>query len=219
MIRLFTRLEQAYIAAATLESLAGPQSLMRPSVRRTTAVGSSAQAIGRSVASVAAPREQAADDLMQTTTAFLLGGGLRVGSVHYGSPGFIEVIGVLNPLKTVKDGITENREINRKRDETARLDEREREKQSMAHEQSMTQERRQYEDMRSKNEIEIAKLRMQAEADRFKNVMSLVDRLPPEQQTAATAHILQQLLQNTESLANDAKVGEARMLEGGDEAA
>lgn len=219
MVRFFTQLEQAYIAAATLESLARPRSLMQPSVRRTTAAGSSVQAIGRSAAGIEAPREQAADDLMQTTSAFLLGGGLRVGSVHYGSPGFIEVIGALNPLKTVKDGITENREINRKRDETARLDERERGKQSMAHDQAMAQERRQYEDMRSKNEIEIAKLRMQAEADRFKNVMSLVDRLPLEQQTAVTAHILQQLLQNTDSLANDAKVGEVRMLEGGNEAA
>jgi hypothetical protein len=46
-------------------------------------------------------------DLLQTVTAFRLVGGLRFGSLSYESPGFVEVIGALNPLKTVKDGITQ----------------------------------------------------------------------------------------------------------------
>ena len=34
-----------------------------------------------------------ADDLLQTVTVFQLAGGPRIGSLRYGSPGFLEVIG------------------------------------------------------------------------------------------------------------------------------
>jgi hypothetical protein len=193
MIQFFTQLEQAYITAGTLESLTESQTFIR----------------------TAAPREQTADDLIQAAVAFRLGGGLRIRSLQYGSPGFIEVIGALNPLKTLKDGITENRKINSKRDETALFDERVREKQAMAHEQAMEKELRKQGETQSHHEIEIVKLQLEAEAARFQVVLSLVDRLPLEERTAAAAQILQRLLQNTESLANDARLGEARMLEEG----
>jgi len=193
MIQFFTQLEQAYIAAGTLESLTESQTFIQ----------------------TAAPREHAADDLIQAVVAFRLAGGLRVRSLHYGSPGFMEVIGALNPLKTLKDGITENRKINSKRDETALFDERVREKQAMAHEQAMEKDLRKQGETQSKHDIEIVKLQLEAEAARFQVVLSLVDRLPPEQKTAAAAQVLQRLLQNTDSLANDARLGEARMLEEG----
>ena len=85
IIGLLGHLEDGCRAAAALESLADlpPQ-----------------HALGRPDNPPAS-----ADDLLQTVTAFQLP-GLRLGSVHYGSPGFLDVIGALNPLKTVKDGIT-----------------------------------------------------------------------------------------------------------------
>jgi hypothetical protein len=117
IIKLLTQLEQAYLAAAALESLAEPSRM-----------GISASA--------KAPHEYTADELLRAVVAFRLGEGLRVRSIQYSSPGFVEVIGVLNPLKTVKDGITENRDINLKREEARLSDERERQRLSMEHEQA-----------------------------------------------------------------------------------
>lgn len=63
LTKLLGRLEDGYKAAAALESLTS-----RPS----------ASALSR----------LSADDLLQTVAAFQLGGGLRLGSLRYGSPGF-----------------------------------------------------------------------------------------------------------------------------------
>jgi hypothetical protein len=137
LVKLLERLEDAYKAAAALESLAvqpiAPNAKIESSQPFMAGVASASPSV---------------DDLLQTVTAFQLAGGLRLGSMHYGSPGFLELIGALNPLKTVKDGITENREINRKRDETHRLDEREREQQTMQHAEVMAGESRATEQQR-----------------------------------------------------------------------
>jgi hypothetical protein len=193
LIHLLTQLEQVYLAAAALESMAEPAS------------------IGISVPP-AGPHAQTADELLQAVAAFRLGGGLRIRSMHYGSPGYIEVIGALNPLKTVKDGVTENRDINRKREETRLFDERERQRQSMEHEQSMEQERRSTEEMRLAHEREVAKLHLEAETTRAQIFLSVIDRLPPEERTAATATLFQLLVRNSESIANEARVVDIKML-------
>jgi hypothetical protein len=133
-------------------------------------------------------------------------GGLRPGSVSYGSPGFLEVIGALNPLNTVKDGITGNREINRKRDETSRLDERERKQQEMQPEEAMARESRASEQQQHSHELAVAQLRMDAGAARFNMMKELIDRLPAGQQTAAAGQVLQLLMGATEETANDARV-------------
>ena len=99
---------------------------------------------------------------MQAVVAFRLGEGLRVQSIHYSSPGFFEFFGALNPLKTVKDGITENRDINRKREETRLFDERERQRQAMEHEQAMEQEHRRNEEMLLTHEREVMKVHIEA---------------------------------------------------------
>jgi hypothetical protein len=191
LIKLLGRLEDGYKAAAALESLTGQPS------------GSS---LGR----------LSADDLLQTVTAFQLAGGLRLGSLRYGSPGFVEVIGALNPLKTVKDGITENREINRKRDETRRLDEREREQQAIEHEEAMARESRMSDQQQQSQALDAARLRMEAEAARFNMMKDLIDRLPAEQQSVAAAQLLQILMGATEEIANDARIDEAKMLQQAD---
>jgi hypothetical protein len=202
LIRLLGRLEDGYKAAAALESLGG-----RPS-------GLSALNVPRGPQSASS----SADDLLQAVTAFQLAGGLRLGSLQYGSPGFVEVIGALNPLKTVKDGITENREINRKRDETRRLDEREREQQAMQHKEAMTREGRLSEQQQQSHRVEVARLQLEAEALRFNAMTVLIDRLPVDQQSVAAAELLQRLMGATEAIGNDARVDEARMLEQADSA-
>lgn len=188
LVNLLGRLEDGYKAAAALESLAGQPS---------------ESALSR----------LSADDLLQTVTAFQLAGGLRLGSLHYGSPGFLEVIGMLNPLKTVKDGITENREINRKRDETRRLDERERAREAMQHEEAMARESLAREQQQETHVLEAARLRMEAEAARFQMMKDLMDRLPTEQQSVAAAQLLQLLAGVTEAIAHDARIDEARVLD------
>lgn len=194
LIKLLGRLEDGYRAAAALESL-----------------------ISRSSGST--PSNLSADDLLQTVAAFQLGGGLRLGSLRYGSPGFFEVIGVLNPLKIMADGITANREINRKRDETRRLDERERERQAMQHQEAVVRESRANEERQQQHALEIARLQMEAEAARFNAMKNLIDRLSPDQQSVAAAQLLQMLMGATEAIANDARVDEARMLAEADTAA
>jgi len=193
LIRLLNQLEQAYFSAAALESLAEPWTI--------------------GIISVDRPQAQTADELIQAVAAFRLGGGLQIRSLHYGSAGIIEVIGALKPLKTVKDGITENREINLKREDTRLSDERERQKQSAEHAQAMKQEHRDREQMHLKHEREMAKLQIEAEATRVQSILSVIDRLAPEQRTAAAASLLQVLARNTESIANDARLGEVKMLD------
>ena len=154
LIKLLGHLEDGYMAAAALEALTDrtprelpghpPRSAQEPTYSRLSA-----------------------DELLQTVTAFQLVGGLRLGSVHYGSPGFMDFIGALNPLKTVKDGITENREINRKRDEVRRLDEREREQNAMQHREAMARESRWNEQQRQGHELQVAQLQMEAERTRL----------------------------------------------------
>src|ERR1700678_1800174 len=197
LIKLLGRLEDGYKAAAALESLV-PRPLVAGLV--TTPLSPSLSA----------------DDLLQTVTAFQLAGGLRLGSLSYGSPGFIEVIGALNPLKTVKDGITENREINRRRDETHRLDKRERERQAMQHQEVMTRESRASEQQRQSHAVEVARLQLGAEKARFSVMGDLMDRLPADQRSVAAAQLLQQLMGATEAIANDARTDQARMLEQSD---
>ncbi len=196
MVRLLTQLEQVYLACAALESLIEPAR------------------IGISV-----PHEQTADQLLQAVVAFRLGGGLRIRALRYGSPGYIEVIGAVNPLKTVKDGITENRDINRKREETRLFDERERQKLSMEHEQAMEQERRRTEEMRLAHQRELAKLHLEVEAGRVDAFLKVIDRLPPAEKTAAAASLFQLMVQNAESIANDARVVDIKMVGSSDQAA
>lgn len=197
LIKLLGRLDDGYKAAAALESLAAPRS----GVAALNA-GDGSQSASPS-----------ADDLLRIVTAFQLAGGLRLGSLHYGSPGFVEVIGALNPLKTVKDGITENRDVNRKRDETRRLDEREREKQAMQHREAMTREGRASEQQLQSYELEVARFRLEAETARFNAMRDLIDRLPTDQQSVAAAELLQRLMGATEAISNDARIDGARMLE------
>jgi hypothetical protein len=198
-INLLGRLDDGYKAAAALESLATPQS--------------GVAALNAGYGSQSA--RSSADELLQAVTAFRLAGGLRLGSLRYGSPGFVEVIGALNPLKTVKDGITENREINRKRDETRRLDERQREQQAMHHEEAMTRESRMSEQQQQNHALEVARLQLEAESAQFNAMTALIDRLPPEQQTVAAAELLQRLMGATAAIANDARVDGARMIQQG----
>ena len=190
---LLNRMEDAYKVAAALESLTETDSW--PTLNR------SPQHPGLS-----------ADDLIQTATAFHLAGGLRIAAIHYGSPGFLEVIGALNPLKTVKDGITENREINRKRDRARQIDERKRERQVMHHEEATAREIRESERERQQHDLEIAMFKLKVEQARFDMIDGLLDRLPSEQQSVAAAQIIQQLMEKTEAIANDGRVDAAIML-------
>jgi hypothetical protein len=197
LIELLGRLEDGYKAAGALESLANQPS----GLAALNAVYGSQSA------------SPSADDLIRAVTAFQLVGGLRLGSLRYGSPGFVEVIGALNPLKTVKDGITENREINRKRDETHRIDEREREQQEMQHQEAMTRESRASEQQQQSHALKVARLQLEAESARFNAMRDLIDRLPTDQQSVAAAQLLQMLMGATEAIANDARIDGARMLE------
>lgn len=200
-IKLLGHLEDGYKAAAALESLNGQQST------------GSASYVSQSSGAEPTSASLSASDLLQTVTAFQLAGGLRLGSLQYGSPGYVEVIGALNPLKNVKDGITENREINRKRDETRRLDEREREQHTMQHQEAMARESRLSEKQQQNHAIEAARLRMEAETARFNAMNTLIDRLPRNQQSVAAAQLLQLLMGTTEAIANDARIDGAKMLE------
>lgn len=83
LIRLPGRLEDGYKAAAALESLAS-----RSSGLAALNAGHGSQSAGPS-----------ADDLLQAVTAFQLAGGLRLGSLRFGSPGFVEVIGALSAVQ------------------------------------------------------------------------------------------------------------------------
>lgn len=84
------------------------------------------------------------------------------------------MLGELNPLKTLKDGITENREINRKRDETHRLHEREREHQVMEHEEAMARESRISEQQQQSYDLEAARIRLEVEKARFSIAKDLI---------------------------------------------
>jgi hypothetical protein len=189
---LLTQLEQAYFAAAALEALTEPGTI--------------------NISSFTGPPEQAAKDLTSTVAALRLGGGLQVGSLQYGSPGYIEVIGALNPLNTVEKGITNNREINRKREEMKLSDERERQRQSDEHEQAMDEGSRLREQMRLEHEREMAKLKIEV-------LRILIDSLPIEERNATAAELIRTLDGNTESIANDSRVRKARMLGTGERAA
>jgi hypothetical protein len=191
---LLGHVEDGYKAAAALEALAGWPS--------TASVGTAEFT-----------EKLSADEALQAVTAFQLGGGLRLGSVHYASPGFLTFIGALNPLKTLTDGITANREINTKRDETRGLDEREREQYAMRHEEAMAQESRWSEQQRQDHDIQVARLQMEAERARFEAMNALLDRLPRAQQSTMAADLLQRLVGSAEAIANDARVDGARMLE------
>lgn len=68
LIELLERLEDGYKAAAVLQSL-------------------SEQPSGSTLSQLSA------DDMLQTVTAFRLAGGLRLGSLQYGSPGHLECSG------------------------------------------------------------------------------------------------------------------------------
>ncbi len=194
-INLLGRLEDGYKAAAALEELGS-------------------RASGDKLSRLSA------DEVIQSVTAFKLGGGLRLASLQYGSPGFLEVIGAINPLKTVKDGITDNREINRKRDEARRLDERKREHQEMQHRETMARESRTYEQQQQQYALEVARLQMQAEEMRLNAMRNLIGSLSGDEQTVAAAQILQMLMGTVGAIANDARIDGARMIlpesEGGD---
>jgi hypothetical protein len=123
------------------------------------------------------------------------------------------VIWPLNPLKTVKDGITENREINRKRDEARRLDEREREQQADKHEEAMARESRKSEHQQQTDALEAGRLRIDAQRTQFGMMKYLLDLLPEDQRSAAAAALLQQLMGATEEIGHDARIDGARMLE------
>jgi hypothetical protein len=199
-IKLLGHLEDAYKAAAAFERLASEAEYARDHptfVPRLAGLS--------------------ADELLQVVTAFQLAGGLRLGSLSYGSPGYLDVIGALNPLTTVKDAITENREINRKRDETRRLDEREREQQGMQHEEAMARESSLSEQQRMHHAREVARLQLEAEAARVDAITKLIQYLPPEAQSVAAGQLIQQLMGATEAIAGDARVDGARMLEQTDE--
>jgi hypothetical protein len=62
-------------------------------------------------------------------------------------------------------------------------------------------------------------LQGRAEAARVQVFLSVIDRLPPAQRTAAAADLFQLMIQNTESIANDSRVGEIRLLESKEPAA
>lgn len=178
---LLDRLEDGYKAAAALHQLA---------------VFPAGSALGR----------LSADDLIQAVTASRLAGGLRLGSICYGSPGWLELIGVFGPLSTVKDGITENREINRKRDEIRRLDERERQQQADRHEEVMEQQQQEY-------ALGATRLRIEAEANRFDMMRDLMGLLPADQQSIVAAQLFQRLTGATEEIADDARIDDVRVLE------
>jgi hypothetical protein len=127
----------------------------------------------------------------------------------------MEVIGALNPLETVKDGITENREINRKREEARLFDERERQRQSMEHERAMAAERRQTEQMHLVHERQMAEIQIEAEKTRAQIILSLIAHLPDDQKSTVAANLAQRMIHDGESLATDARLGEVRMLETG----
>lgn len=161
--KLLGRLEDGYKATAALEFLADQPS------------GS-------------ALSQLPADELLQTAAAFRLAGGLRLGALSYASPGFLEVIGAFNPLKTLKDLITEILEINRKRDETRRFDERERERQAMDHEEAMT------------------RLALERESVWLEKMDNIVGRLSPRQQSVTAAQLIERVTAATGEIANDKRV-------------
>ena len=185
-VQLLTELEHAYFAAAALESLAEPWKM------------------GVSITGTA-------KELLDAVVAFRLGEGLQVRSLPLWVRWFIEVIGAFNPLKTVKDGVTENREINRKREETRLFDERERQRQSEEHEQAI-EEHRHVEQMRLTHDREMARIQIEAETARVQALLRIIDRLAPEQRTTAAADLFQIVTRNTENIANDARLGEVKML-------
>jgi hypothetical protein len=186
-INLLGRLEDGYKAAAALEELGS-------------------RASGDELSRLSA------DEVIQIVTAFKLGGGLRLASLQYGSPGFLAVIGAINPLKTVKDGITENREINYKRDEARRLDERKREHQGMQHREAMARERRSDEHQQQQYALEVARLQLQAEAMRLNAMQNLIGSLSGDRQTVAASQLLQMLMGSVGAIANDARIDGARMI-------
>jgi hypothetical protein len=198
LMDLLRRLEEGYRAAAAIEYLIEQSSPASQLASPSAGLHTTAQL--------------SADELLQSVGIFL-GGGLRLGSISYGSPGFLEVIGALNPLKIVKDGITENREINRKRDQTRRLDEREREKQAIQYQKDMAREGRKRDQQQQSYALEAARLQLEAETSRFEAMRSLIDRLPQAQRSVAAAQILELLMQNTEAIANDGRCDDVHMLE------
>lgn len=193
LIKLLGRVEDGYKAAAALEALTDQSSLEPPP-----------------------HSDLSADALLQVVTAFQLGGGLRLGSVQYGSPGFLTFIGLLTPLKTITGTITANRDINRKRDEARRLDEREREHDAMSHEEAMTRESRLSEQQRLDYAARMTKLQVEAERGRLEAANALVGQLPRAQQSSAAAEILRFLMRNSEEIANDGRIDGARMLDRAD---
>jgi hypothetical protein len=127
----------------------------------------------------------------------------------------MEVLGALNPLKTVKDGITENREINREREEARLFDERERQRQSMEHELAMAVEQRQTEQMRLAHKRQMAEVQIEAKKTQAQLILSLMAHLPDDQKSIVAVNLIQRMVDNVESISSDARLGEVRMLETG----
>jgi hypothetical protein len=125
----------------------------------------------------------------------------------------VAVIGLFDPLKTVLDAITKNRDINRQRDEARRSDERKRERQAMRHEEAMAREGREDEQLKLAHELAVARLRIEAETIRHDAMMDLFDRLATDRQSVAAEELLRQFMPATEGAANDAPVNGATMLE------
>jgi len=190
---LLTQLEQAYFAAAALEALAEPRT------------------IGDS--SIAGSRQRSAEEILHAV-ASRLGGGLQIRSIHYSSPGFLELIGAISPLKTLKDGIIENRKINSDRAESRQLDERERQRQSSEHVQAMEKESRLAEEARLAHAQKMAGLQIEADKAQGELLVKLLDRLPPDERTTATTtYLVQMFTRNIEGIATETKVEEVKLLE------
>jgi len=194
LISILGYFDKAYLAAAAVQS--------RIQARRTSLPGG--------------PLSSTPDDALEEVRVFDLGGeGLRIKTIHYGSPGVIALVGAVVALKPLADIVNRWREIS-----LARTVANQRYEVDM---EALRQQRRRDEraDALRGRELNLKYERDMREFDLRQRALlrETIEQLPPAQRTAANAKLVDLMFSSVESIAKDGRIGEIRMLPESDEAA
>lgn len=211
LVSTFTLLDDAYVAIAALD-MRVRQMTGRPrevEVRIREAM-TGAREHFRSAPSMTV------DEALNSARVFELGGeGLLIRAMRYESPGFLEFLGSLNPLKQINDFVANWRRANLDR---LREDHRHQEQMEALRQQArrdMAAER----DLERKHALAMREKDLQIEAERLAFIRNRADQLPPALRDPVNAKLLEVAISAAASLAKDYRIGEMRVLPGGKEAA
>ncbi len=131
---------------------------------------------------------------LQATMSFHLGTGLSISTMHYGSAGTLDFLGDWSIVKQIRKAITDWRATSAWKEKARQEDRRENIKEEHRHRER-------------KREFQLEDLQA-----RRKFLLELIDRLPPEQQGATVAEILELGTGTVVAIASNAGVRDVKAL-------